>query len=132
MWIPGWKAWFMQRVGRIDLPEHQLAKTVATFNACAYASKNTEGLSRALINRLPSTLIARRYLHEVLIPKARERKVFLVFCRGNWAWKVDKSIEEENIRFAPSPVGGHFGPRIGKDITSWLSTVGSEAQPQAE
>jgi hypothetical protein len=126
IWIPGWKSWFLERVGRIELPEYELASTVATFNACAYASKNTKKMSRSLVNQLPSTLIARKYLHEILIPKAKERKVFLVFCRGNWAWKVDKSIENENIRFAPNPVGGHFGERIGKDINLWLRSVRNE------
>ncbi|SFX29942.1 hypothetical protein SAMN03097694_1527 [Janthinobacterium lividum] len=120
MQFAGWRKWYLERVGRIDLPPEQLASTVAVFNVLAYASKNSKKVKRSLVKKLPSCIMARRHLHEVLIPEALRGDRFLVIARGAWAWQIDRSIECETIRFAPNPVGGHFGPAIGAEITRWL------------
>ena len=117
----GWTKWYKSRVGRVELPLNQLAETVSIFNVCAYASKNTKNISSKLLKSLPSSVVARRYLHEVLIPQAKRGERFVVIGRAAWAWEVDRSMECDTIRFAPNPAGGHFGPAIGGDISSWLS-----------
>lgn len=118
----GWAKWYKSRVGRIELPLEKLANTVSIFNVCAYASKNTSNIKSKLLKDLPSSVVARRYLHEVLIPQAIRGERFIVIGRAAWAWEVDKSMVCNNIRFAPNPVGGHFGPAIGDDITAWLKS----------
>ncbi len=116
-----WSKWFLQRVRRIQMTDEQLASTVAIFNVCAYASKDTSKLKDSIIKNLPSSKIARRYLHEVLIPQAQRRERFVVIARGCKAWEVDRSIESDNIRFA-YPRGGYFGLEISNAISKWLES----------
>ena len=119
--FPAWKSWYVERVGRVKNPVEDLARTVAILNFCAYASPNTESLSRALVQSLPSSIAAKRYLHEVLLPEAGRGQRFVVICRGAWAWGVKRSQESDNVRFAPNPAGGHFGPALSTAIQQWLS-----------
>jgi hypothetical protein len=118
--FPSWRRWFIERVGRVHSSESYLARTIAVLNACAYASPNTANISRRFLTGLPSSLQAKRYLHEVLLPAARRGEKFVVICRGAWAWEVDSSIESETVRFAPNPAGGHFGPNLSHAIQEWL------------
>ncbi|MDQ3256144.1 MAG: hypothetical protein M3R15_19980 [Acidobacteriota bacterium] len=122
LWFERWRKWFLQRVRFGQMTDAQLASTVAIFNVCAYASKNANQLKPSIVKNLPSSKIARRYLHEVLIPQAQRRERFVVIARGCWAWQVDRSIESDNIRFAPNPTGGHFGPEIRDVISKWLES----------
>ena len=126
--FPGWARWYLPRVGRVALPPERLATTVATFNVCAYASRDAGRITERLIRGLPSAAAARRHLREVLLPQARRRERFVVVCRGAWAWGVDRSVECENVRFAPSPAGGHFGEEIGEAINRWLEERGRDVR----
>ena len=124
--FPGWASWYLERVRRVALPPERLATTVATFNVCPYASRDAGRITDRLLRALPSAAVARRYLREVLLPQARRRERFVVVCRGAWAWGVDRSIECDNVRFAPSPVGGHFGEKISDAINCWLAERGDD------
>ncbi len=117
--IPRWDKWFFSRVQRIRLSKQELVKNVAIFNVCPYASQNAKLLSESFLKNLPSAQIARRYLHEVLIPQAQRRERFVVICRGARAWEAPRSLECDNIRFA-YPRGGHFGADIANRISDWL------------
>jgi len=122
LWFERWRKWFLQRVRFGQMPDEQLASTVAIFNVCAYASKNADNLKASIVKDLPSSKIARRYLHEVLMPQAQRRERFVVIARGRGAWEVDRSMKSDNIRFAPNPRGGHFGPEIGNAISKWMES----------
>jgi hypothetical protein len=116
--IPGWKKWFLPRV-RIDgMEPHELAKNVAIFNVCAYASREASLLTEAFLRDLPSANIARAYLRQVLIPEARARRRFIVICRGRRFWGVDRSECVGNIQCG-FPRGGHFGPAVREAISRW-------------
>lgn len=79
-----------------------------------YASqKKANLLTPALLKKLPSAQIARRYLHEVLMPQAQSGERFLVICRGAWAWQAPRNLEGKNIAFA-YPRGGHFHGGISR------------------
>jgi hypothetical protein len=122
LWFERWGKWFLPRVRLCQMTGEQIASKVAIFNVCAYASKNADNLKPSIVKNLPSSKMARRYLHEVLIPQAQRRERFVVIARGGWAWQVDRSIESDNIRFAPNPMGGHFGPEIRNAISKWLES----------
>jgi hypothetical protein len=127
MWFDRWREWYLPRVRFGDLPDNEIARTVAIFNVCAYASRNANCLTRSTIRRLPSSVIARRYLHEVLIPQARRRERFVIIARGRWAWGLNDSFESHNLRFAPNPRGGHFGSAIRVAVHEWFQTKAREA-----
>jgi len=119
--IPRWEKWFMSRVQRIRLTKEELIRSVAIFNVCAYASQNAKLVTKTILRDLPSAQIARRHLHELLIPQAQRGERFLVICRGAWAWEVSRSMECDTIRFA-YPRGGHFGQEISERISAWLQS----------
>lgn len=127
LWFERWRKWYLPRVRCGQLTDSQTARTVAIFNVCAYASKDAKHLKASIVRNLPSSKLARRYLHEVLLPQARRRERFIVIARGHWAWEIDRSLECDNIRFVPNPRGGHFGPEIGNAIAKWL-----ESRPKNE
>lgn len=124
LWFERWKKWFIPRVRINDLDDNQLAKNVAIFNVCAYASKDAKMLTPEIIESLPSSQVAIRYLHDVLIPQAKRGERFIVVGRGAWAWKLKPSCDYEcsNIRFVSSPRGGYFGPKIREEISQWLKS----------
>ena len=121
LWFPRWRKWYLERVwDRKRIGEEQLAQTVAIFNVCAYASPDAQQLQPEIIQRLPSSQMARCYLREVLIPQARRGERFLVIARGHREWGVDRSLECRTIRFSPNPRGGHFGKKIRDAVYDWL------------
>jgi len=121
LWFNRWKQWFLPRVKIGSMTEDQIAKNVSIFNVCSYASKDAKLLKSSIIDSLASSQVAIQYLHDVLIPQAKRGERFIVVCRAAWAWKVNKSMECENIRFVNNPRGGHFGPDIRESIESWLN-----------
>jgi len=102
------------------MTEEQIASQVAILNVCSYASKDANLLKPSILDNLPSTQIAIKYLHEVLIPQAKRGDRFIVVCRAAGAWKIDRSLECQNIKFVNNPRGGHFGPEIREQIERWL------------
>ena len=100
LWFERWSQWYLPRVRFGGRSDSEIARTVAIFNVCAYASRNANHLTVAMVRSLPSSGIARRYLHEVLLPQARRLERFVVIARGSWAWEVDLAMESENVRFA--------------------------------
>jgi len=120
LWFNRWRQWFIPRVKIGDMTEAEIAKNVSIFNVCSYASKDAKLLTPAILKKLPSTQVAIKYLHEVLIPQAQRGERFIVVCRAAWAWKIDKALECDNIKFVNNPRGGHFGPEIRGEIESWL------------
>jgi len=77
-------------------------------------------LPRVRIGNMTDEQIAIKYLHKVLIPQAKRGERFIVVCRAAWAWKIDRTMESENIKFVNNPRGGHFGPEIREQIECWL------------
>jgi hypothetical protein len=129
LWFPRWAKWYSKRVwfDRKMKPEH-LAKTVAIFNVCAYASKDAKKIGN-VVNKLPSSEVARCYLREVLIPQAQRGERFLVIARGAKAWGLGDYIPDcANIRFA-YPRGGYFGPKIRDAIYKWVEGRLHESPP---
>ena len=120
LWFDRWRKWFIPRVKIEGMSESEIAKTVSVFNVCSYASRNAKDLTSSVLKNIPSSQIAIKYLHDVLIPQARRGERFIVVCRAAWAWKIDKSFECENIKFVNNPRGGHFGPEIRGSIKNWL------------
>ncbi len=120
LWFNRWKKWFLPRVRIGNMTEEQIANQVAILNVCSYASKDANLLKPSILDSLPSTQMAIKYLHEVLIPQAKRGDRFIVVCRAAWAWKIDRSLECQNIKFVNNPRGGHFGPEIREQIERWL------------
>lgn len=122
LWFHRWRRWFIPRVKIDGMTDAEIARNVSILNVCPYASKDAKRLTPSVLNKLPSAQVAIKYLHEVLIPEAQRGERFIVVCRAAWAWKVDQSLECDNIKFVKNPRGGHFGPEIRNQIKSWLKT----------
>ncbi len=122
LWFNRWRKWFLPRVRLDGMSDEEIAKNVSIFNVCSYASKNAKLLKPSILNSLPSTQAAIDYLHEELIPQAQRGERFIVVCRAAWAWKLDKSIECDTIKFVKNPRGGHFGPDIRAQIKKWMNS----------
>jgi hypothetical protein len=113
-----WWSWFKPRVKIEGMGDEELAQNVAILNICAYASKNAGLLSSGFISKLPSATVARAFLHQVLIPEAKEGKRFIVVCRAAWAWGVPRTQQGNNLEIG-FPRGGHFGPRVRALVGDW-------------
>lgn len=122
LWFNRWRKWFLQRVKLDGMTDEKIGKNVSIFNVCSYASRDAKRLKPSILNSLPSSQAAIEYLHEVLIPQAQRGERFIVVCRTAWAWKIDKSIECDTIKFVKNPRGGHFGPEIRTQIKVWISS----------
>jgi hypothetical protein len=113
-----WWSWFRPRVQIEGMSCSDLARNIAILNICPYASKNAARLTGSIIGRLPSARVAKAYLHQVLIPEAREGKRFIVICRAAWAWGIPRNQQGNNLEVG-FPRGGHFGPRVRALIKEW-------------
>jgi hypothetical protein len=120
VWLPGWKDWLAQRTKQIGLPMEALSNTVATFNVVPYASVEMTDGDVALAASLPSVAVARRYLHEVLVPKATAGKVFLVVIRKHELWQVERVTECRTLRLPRNLYRGGALGALGREVRAWL------------
>lgn len=99
-----------------------LAKSLACLELLPYHSKSFG--SGSLLKVLPSVKVIQSFVHEVLIPKAKDGKVIIIATRGvkNWQLPKHKSIityeggETRSAHLSPSSRGG-------KAIANHLSLV---------
>jgi hypothetical protein len=113
-----WWSWFKPRVKIEGMDDDELAQNVAILNICAYASKDAALLSNSLISALPSSKVARAFLHQILVPEAKAGRRFVVICRGAWAWEVPRTQQGGNLEIG-FPRSGHFGPRVRALVEDW-------------
>lgn len=125
-----WHGKFAELISRISEARHisylnalkQLANRVAAIELVPYRSKSFS--ASKLINKLPSTIAARRYVHEELVPRARRGEITLIVTRKAKDWGV--LAPEAIIYYKTEARSAHLTPgsRGGKAI---LSRFGIEA-----
>jgi len=137
---PGHRWWWAQaQLGRIamalaegtgssmDEATRQLARRVAAIELMAYHSKSFD---RGFLDgaALPSVQLARAFVREYVLPRARSGRSVLIVARGNWAWGLD---EEPNVVVyrGTEPVAARIGPgtRGGDLLLRHLGVAGKSS-----
>jgi hypothetical protein len=120
VWMPGWGDALAARCRLMGLGQAELADTVAIFNVVAYASERLGVDETAIARHLPSAAVARSYLHDVLIPRARREEIFLVVVRSHVLWGAVGLAESRTCRFSRDlALDGKLGV-LGAEIRGWL------------
>ena len=93
---------------------------MAIFNVVPYASERLGVDETAIARRLPSAAVARAYLHEVLVPRARKEEIFLVVVRSHVLWGAVELEDSRTCKFSRRlAVEGKLGV-LGAEIRGWL------------
>jgi hypothetical protein len=122
VWMPGWGDLLAARCRQIGLGLEELANTVAIFNVVPYASERLGVNETAIARHLPSAAVARSYLHEVLIPRARREEIFLVVVRSHVLWGAVGLEETRTCQFPRHlALDGQLGV-VGAEIRGWLDS----------
>jgi hypothetical protein len=120
VWIPGWGDVLSARCRQLGQGVAELAQTVAILNVVAYSSERLGVNETAIARHLPSATVARNYLHEVLIPRARSEEIFLVVVRSHVLWGAVGLAESPTCRFPRNlALDGQLGT-LGTEIRDWL------------
>ena len=120
VWMPGWGESLAARCRQMGLGLEDLANTVAIFNVVPYASERLGVDETAIARHLPSAAVARGYLREVLVPRARKEEIFLVVVRSHVLWGAVDLEDSRTCRFSRHlAVDGKLGA-LGAEIRGWL------------
>lgn len=120
VWMPGWGDLLAARCRQMGLGLEELASTVAVLNIVPYASEHLGVNETAIARHLPSAAVARRFLHEVLVPSARREEIFLVVVRSHVLWGAVDLPESNTCRFPRHlALDGKLGV-VGMEIRAWL------------
>jgi hypothetical protein len=118
--MPGWGDLLAMRCRQIGLGLDELANTVAVFNVVPYASERLGVNETSIARHLASAAAARAYLHDVLIPRARNEEIFLVVVRSHVLWGVVGLEDSQTCRFPRDlALEGKLGV-VGMEIRAWL------------
>lgn len=121
-WVPGWGELLASRCRQMGLGTEELANTVALFNVVPYASERLGVNETAIARHLASAAVARSYLHEVLIPRARKEEIFLVVLRAHVLWGVVGLEDSRTCQFPRHlALDGRLGV-VGAEIRGWLDS----------
>lgn len=96
---------------------HGLESLVAIFNIVPYRSRGFK--QRRLARKLPSALMACRYLHEVLLPAAARNDRFVVIMWGAKLWGVDPAQDHETLKVFTNNRAGYLPDELRKRIQNW-------------
>lgn len=130
-----WYGFYRPRIAKpIGLEIEELVGDVAVFNVCPYPSISMPERAIRFAAGLPSVWAAQKHFREVLLPKAREGKIFLVIARKHMLWGVHEGIRWAKIfggiyaRAKPLPfvLGGNHEDRINLGRAAPLCSFGSE------
>ena len=120
VWMPGWGESLAARCRQMGLGLEDLANTVAIFNVVPYASERLGVNETAIARHLPSAAVARGYLREVLVPRARKEEIFLVVVRSHVLWGAVDFEDSRTCKFSRHlAVDGKLGA-LGAEIRGWL------------
>lgn len=120
-----WYGFYRPRIAKpIGLEIEELVGDVAVFNVCPYPSISMPERAIRFAAGLPSVWAAQKHFREVLLPKAREGKIFLVIARKHMLWGVHEGITGENIACVRNRYGA-LQDELGRRIHEWL-----RAQPK--
>lgn len=110
-WHPGFEYWHKklrslaeavveQHGGSYQAALSQLSKRVAVIERLSYHS-NSFG-TYSLLTRLPSAKIAFRFVHDTLVPQAKNKEVIIIVVRSVKEWGFqEERYEEANIILYP-------------------------------
>lgn len=106
----------------IGIPLDKLRPITAVFNVCPYASANMNAAAEQKAAGLPSVWQARKYLREVLIPRAQTGNIHLILIRRIGFWGVTEELEQAGhlhiIR--GRAIHGVMPQSLGNEIRDWL------------
>jgi hypothetical protein len=121
-WMPSWSDLLAARCRQMALGLDELARAVAILNVVPYASERLGVNETAIARHLASSAVARRYLHEVLVPRARSEEIFLVVVRSHVLWGAVGLEDSRTCRFSRHlAVEGKLGV-LGAEIRGWLDS----------
>lgn len=114
---------FYRRIfGPIGIPVDKLRDVAAIFNACPYASETMEDGAVKNALGLESVWQAQKFLREVLIPRARNGNIYLIFIRALRLWGVnEKEPTIGTLRVVRNrAINGVMPEKLGQEIKDWL------------
>lgn len=94
-------------------------------NACAYRSPKIsdrrEAANRAMIKRLPSTIFAKKWLIQAVLPMAEKRGRLVVINRGG-LWNLGSSFKAVGVVRDPCPRSPNITSNALEAMTKFLAT----------
>jgi hypothetical protein len=91
----------------------------ATFNIVPYRSSEFKGRTRQLAYYLPSSRMARNYLHDVLLPAAARGERFIVIVWGRVLWGVHPALSHATLSVPKGYIGGFLSEDLKDRIKAW-------------
>ncbi|HEY2357486.1 MAG TPA: hypothetical protein VGH86_08550 [Phenylobacterium sp.] len=90
-------------------------------NAVAYRSKrlSEEPTNQALVDKLPSVALHRRWILEEVLPQALAGDRFLIVHR-NGAWRLDRSLAGPTVAFSSNPISASPSKEPVERVRQWL------------
>ncbi len=120
VWMPGWGEALAARCRQMGLGARGAREHRGNLQCravCLGAPRCGRDCDRA---RLPSAAVARAYLHEVLVPRARKEEIFLVVVRSHVLWGAVELEDSRTCKFSRRlAVEGKLGV-LGAEIRGWL------------
>lgn len=119
-----WYDWYRPRIASpMGLGMEQVADKVAVLNVCPYPSEKMDDRATKFAAGLPSVWAAQKYLREVLIEAAKQRKIYLVIARKHSLWGITEGFASDNIAIVRNRQGS-IGQQLGLRIRRWLEAGG--------
>lgn len=125
---PEWDDWYGPRIAkRLGSSMDELRTKVAVLNVCPYASERMDGPETSLAAGLPSVWAAQRHLRDVLIPRARNGGLQLVFLRKHELWGITEGWVCDHIHVVRGhELGGTIPDDLAQPLHGWLQEESQE------
>ncbi len=91
----------------------------ATFNIVPYRSSEFKRRTRQLAYYLPSSRLARNYLHDVLLPAAARGERFIVIVWGRVLWGVHPALSHATLSVLKDTRRGYLKEDLKDRINTW-------------
>jgi hypothetical protein len=118
---PGYTYWHSRLAGLGSMSS--LGRRLAVIERFAYHSAKFG--SAAISDRLPSTQAAKRYVHDVILPRVLANEVLLVVARGATAFGITARDERSNlVVYGPDETASAWltpNSRGGAAILKWIA-----------
>ena len=126
-----WHHYYRPRIAKpMGVKVEDIVNDVAVLNVCPYPSTTMPDRAVRFAAGLPSVWAAQKHLREVLIPKARAGKIFLVVARKHMLWGVNDGIASGNIACVRNRYGS-LEEDLGARIQKWLRSERIDSIPKS-
>ena len=121
-----WDDWYAPRIAkRLKLSMNAVRHLVSVLNVCPYASPNMDGAETSHAAGLPSVWAAQKHVREVLIPRALQGEIHLVFLRKHELWGITEGWESNHIHVVRGrELDGMIPDTLATELGRWLMRKG--------